>query len=184
MRRKVFDTLVSAGGLVVVVVLLVAGGLLMWAQSFTNSSVHNQLAPQDIYFPTKAGITPAQRSYLLQYAGQQVLTGEQANAYAQKIASDVSGLPYGAVYAKVSEASRANPKNAALKAEVTIAFEGTTLRGLLLEAYAFSIFGAIAFWAGIASFILAAIMLVLVGLGFYHARKTPIDAEILSVQKQ
>jgi hypothetical protein len=76
MRRKVFDVLVSAGGLLVVAVLVVSGALLMWAQSFTNSSVHNQLAQQDIFFPGKAGITPAERPYLLQYAGQQVLTGE------------------------------------------------------------------------------------------------------------
>ena len=101
MRRKVFDVLVSAGGLLVVAVLVVSGALLMWAQSFTNSSVHSQLAQQDIFFPAKADITPAQRPYLLKYAGQQVLTGEQANAYAQKIASDVAGMPYGGVYAKI-----------------------------------------------------------------------------------
>jgi len=179
MRRKTFDALVSAGGALVVVVLLVAGGLLMWAQSFTSSSVHNQLARQDIYFPTKAGITPAQRPYLLQYAGQQVLTGPQANAYARKIASDVSGMPYGGIYAKVSAAARANPTNKALAAEVTTSFEASTLQGLLLEAYAFGTFGTIALWAGIASFILAALMAVLVLFGIYHARKTPPDAEIL-----
>ena len=128
MRRKVFDVLVSAGGLLVVAVLVVAGALLMWAQSFTNSSVHNQLAQQDIFFPAKADITPAQRPYLLQYAGQQVLTGAQANSYAQKIASDVAGMPYGGVYAKISAAALANPNSAALKAEAQTAFEGTTLR--------------------------------------------------------
>jgi hypothetical protein len=180
MRRKVFDVLVSAGGLLVVAVLVVSGALLMWAQSFTNSSVHNQLAQQDIFFPTKADITPAQRPYLLQYAGQQVLTGTQANAYAQKIASDVSGMPYGGVYAKISAAALANPKNATLKAEATTAFEGTTLRGLLLEAYAFGTFGTIALWAGIASFILAGLMALLVAFGFWHSRRVPGDADILA----
>ena len=184
MRRKVFDLLVSAGGVVVVVMLVVAGALLMWGYSFTSSSVHNQLARQDIYFPTKSKITPAQRSYLLQYAGQQVLTGPQANAYAQKIASDISGLPYSGVYAKVSAASIAHPNNAKLAADVEIAFKASTLQGLLLEAYAFGTFGTIAFWAGIASFALAAVMLVLVLFGFYHARKTPPDVEFLPLKER
>jgi hypothetical protein len=180
MRRKVFDVLVSAGGVLVVAVLVVSGALLMWAQSFTNSSVHNQLAQQDIFFPGKAGITPAERPYLLQYAGQQVLTGEQANAYARKIADDVAGMPYGGVYAKISAAALANPNNAALKAEVTTAFEGTTLRGLLLEAYAFGTFGMIALWAGIASFILAGLMALLVAFGFWHSRRVPDHVKILA----
>src|ERR1019366_119519 len=116
MRRKVFDVLVSAGGVLVVAVLVVSGALLMWAQRFTNSSVHNQLAQQDIFFPAKADITPAQRPYLLKYAGQQVLTGAQASAYAQKTASDVVGMPYGGVFAKISAAALAHPNDAALKA--------------------------------------------------------------------
>ena len=74
MRRKVFDVLVSAGGVVIVIVLLVAGSLLMWAQSFAASSVHYQLARQEIYFPPKSQIPPDQRPYLDKYAGKQVLT--------------------------------------------------------------------------------------------------------------
>ena len=35
-------------------------------------------------------------------------------------------------------------------------FRGTTLRGLLLEAYAFSEIGVIMLWGAIASFLLAA----------------------------
>ena len=59
MNRKVFDLLASAGGLVLVVVLVVSGSLLMWAQSFTSSSVHNQLAEQQIYFPPAAAFANA-----------------------------------------------------------------------------------------------------------------------------
>ena len=54
MQRKVFELIASAGGAVMVLVLLVAGGLLMWGYSFTTTNVHNQLAQQDIVFPTKA----------------------------------------------------------------------------------------------------------------------------------
>ena len=75
--------------MVAVVVLLVAGGLLTWGHSFVNSNVHNQLAQQQIYFPPKAAfahakagteITPAMLPSVSQYAGQQLLTGHQAEA--------------------------------------------------------------------------------------------------------
>ena len=188
MQRKMFDFLASAAGLLIVVMLLVAGSLLLWGNSFTRTSVHNQLAKQDIVFPTraefaqaKAGteITPAMLPYLEKYAGQELTTGAQAEAYADHfIAVHLSEMPYGGVYAKVSAASRANPTNTALASEVQTTFQGTTLRGLLLEAYAFSEFGLIALYAAIASFVVAAFMLLLVGLGLWHARRTPEDAEL------
>src|SRR5580700_5657691 len=190
MQRKVFDFIASAGGAVMVVVLVVAGGLLMWGYSFTNSSVHNQLAQQQITFPSaaafahaKAGteITPGMLPYLLKYAGQPLTTGAQAEAYADHfIAVHLSEMPYGGVYAKVSAASRANPTNTTLAAEVQTSFEGTTLRGLLLEAYAFSEFGMVAMYAAIAAFVLGGIMLLLVGFGFWHARRTPETRELLA----
>jgi hypothetical protein len=188
MQRKIFDVLASAGGLVMVVVLVVAGGLLMWGYSFANSNVHNQLAQQDIVFPSKAAftqakagteITPGMIPYLEKYAGQPLTTGAQAEAYADHFISVHLGeMPYGGVYANVSAASRANPTNAKLAAEVTTSFQGTTLRGLLLEAYAFSEFALIALWAAIAAFVLAGIMALLVAFGFWHARRTPADAEL------
>lgn len=189
MRRKVFDLIASSAGLVIVVVLLVAGGLLAWGQSFTSSNVHNQLAYQQIYFPTKAQILTKgsenypERSFLLPYAGQEVLDGAQANTYALKIREDISGLPYHGVYSKLSAAAMAaKPGSAqatALEAEVATAFKGVTLQGLLLEAYAFSTIGAVMFWAMIASFCLAFIMAVLVVLGLRHARLTSPEEELL-----
>ena len=188
MRRKIFDLIASAGGLVLVVVLVVAGALLMWGYSFTSSNVHNQLAQQEITFPTKAAfahakpgteITPSMIPSVSQYAGQQLLTGAQAEVYANDfIAVHLSEMPYGGVYSKISAAALANPNSAKLKALEQTSFQGTTLRGLLLEAYAFSEFGTIAFWAGIASFCLAFIMAILVGLGFWHARRTPEIADL------
>lgn len=188
MQRKMFDVLASAGGLLIVVMLLVAGGLLTWGYGFTSSSVHSQLARQDIVFPSKAAfaqakagteVTPGMIPYLEKYAGQPLTTGAQAEAYADHfIAVHLSEMPYKGVYAAVSAASRANPTNTALAAEVQTSFQGTTLRGLLLEAYAFSQFGLIALWAAIASFVLAALMALLVALGFWHARRTPEDKEL------
>jgi hypothetical protein len=59
-------------------------------------------------------------------------------------------------------------------------FKGTTLRGMLLNAYAFWQMGVIALWAAIVAFIGAGLMLILSVLGFIHFRRVPASAEILS----
>jgi hypothetical protein len=184
MRRKVFDILASAGGMVLVLVLVAAGALALWGYNFANSNVHDQLAQQEIVFPTAGSpalASPQIGPYLNQYAGQQLTTGDQALAYADHfIAVHLSELPYGGVYAKLSAASMASPKDTTLAADVQTSFRGTTLRGLLLEAYAFSRFALIAFWAMIISFSLAFVMALLVGFGVWHARRVPEAAEILA----
>lgn len=107
-------------------------------------------------------------------------TGDQAEAYANHfIAVHLAELPMGGVYSKLSAASLADPKNTALSEAVQTSFRGTTLRGLLLEAYAFSRFALIALWAAIVSFSLAAVMAVLVGFGFWHSRRVTVTDEIL-----
>jgi len=198
MRRKVFDILASAGGAVVVVVLVVAGSLLMWGNSFANSQVHDQLARQQIYFPPaaafahpKAGteITPSMIPSVSQYAGQELLTGPQAEVYANDfIAVHLSEMPYGGVYYKVSSAARSakpgSPQATQLAGLESTVFQGTTLRGLLLEAYGFWEFGNIAFWAAIASFVLAGVMALLTGFGIWHARRTPAEIELIKTQSK
>ena len=192
MSRKVFDILASSAGVVVVVVLVIAGGLLTWGHSFVNTNVHNQLAQQQIYFPPKAAfehpkagseITPSMIGSVSKYAGQQLLTGEQAKTYADNfIAVHLSEMPYGGVYSKASAAALADPTNTKLQGVVQTIFRGTTLRGLLLEAYGFSIVGTIMLWGAIASFIGAAAMALLVGLGFWHARKTTEETRVLATE--
>ena len=66
-----------------------------------------------------------------------------------------------------------------LAAQVATAFKGETLRGLLLNAYAFGTMGMIAGIAAIFAFIAGAVMLVLSGLGLWHARRVSPAAEIL-----
>jgi hypothetical protein len=188
MSRKVFDILTSSAGVVAVIVLVVAGGLLTWGHSFVNNNVHSQLAQQQIYFPPaaafdhpKAGteITPSMIPSVSKYAGQQLLTGPQAKTYANNfIAVHLSEMPYGGLYSKVSAASLKAPTNPKLAALVQTSFRGTTLRGLLLEAYAFSTVGTIMLFGAIASFIGAAAMALLVGLGLWHARRAPEAAEV------
>ncbi|MFL5863773.1 MAG: hypothetical protein ACJ780_23875 [Solirubrobacteraceae bacterium] len=190
MSRKVFDKLASAAGIVAVVVFLIAGGLLTWGHHFVNSNVHSQLAQQQVHFPPQAAfahpkagteITPSMIPSVSQYAGQELLTGAQAKAYADHfIAVHLSEMPYGGVYAKISGAALANPKNTQLQALAQTSFRGTTLRGLLLEAYAFSKIGQIMLWGAIASFAAALMMGLLVGLGFAHARRTEPEARMFS----
>ena len=189
MRRKTFDTLLTFGGVVLTAVLIIAGALLMWGHNFAQSNVHSQLAQQQITFPTATQlahpdgkeITPAMQKTLGQYAGQQLTTGPQAKAYADHfIAVHLYGMPYHGVYSQVSGAAMAQPTNTQLQGLKTTVFQGTTLRGLLLEAYAFSEFGTIALVAAIASFSLAAIMALLSALGFWHLRKVGPDEEVLA----
>jgi hypothetical protein len=183
MRRKTFDIMVTSGGVVVAIILVVAGSLLLWGHNFANSNVRSQLAQQQITFPAKGSAALARPKigpYLDQYAGQQLLTGPQAQAYADHfIAVHLSEMPYNGVYAKVSAASQADPKNAALQSEVQTVFRGTTLRGLLLEAYAFWQMGQIALIGSIVSFVLAGVMLVLSGFGFWHLRRVDPAEELM-----
>src|SRR5579862_2748671 len=159
MRRRTFDLILSMVGALLVVVLAAAGSLALWGYSYTNNSVHNQLAEQQIFFPPKSvwatakpgtEITPAMIPYLEKYSGQQLLTGAQAEAYADHfIAIHLSEMPYGGVYSKISAAAIASPANTSLKTLKQTSFQGTTLRGLLLEAYAFSTIGEIMMWGAI-----------------------------------
>jgi hypothetical protein len=194
MSRKVFDKLASIVGVVIVAVLLVAGGLLVAGHAFVNSNVKSQLAQQQIYFPppaafkhAKAGtqITPSMIPSVSQYAGQQLLTGPQAETYANHfIAAHLAEMPYNGVYSKISAAAMAakqgTPQAEKLAALKTTSFQGTTLRGLLLEAYAFSKIGQIMLIGAIASFVLAALMGVFVALGFAHAARTSEEARVMA----
>jgi len=183
MRRKTLDLILTAGGAALMVILIVAGALLTWGYTYTNNQVRSELAAQHIRFSpartilTRHSETYRSRSVILPYAGQEVLNGTQANAYAYKIQMDMYTLPFHGVYATLSAASRAHPTTKKLAALVTVSFKGTALRGLLLEAYAFGTFGSIAFWAAIASYCLAFVMLVLTGLGLWHIRRVPATAE-------
>jgi len=190
-KRKTFDMILTAGGGVLVVVLLAAGALGLWGYSFANSNVHNQLSEQQITFPPavafahpKAGteITPSMVGTVSTYAGQPLVTGQEAEVYADNfIAVHLQEIGGGQTYAQLSGAALALPKGSAAytaaEAKVQTVFQGTTLRGLLLEAYAFGTFGQIALVAAIVSFILAGVMLVLTLFGLLHLRRVPEDAE-------
>ena len=104
-----------------------------------------QLAAQQISFPPaaafahpKAGseITPSMIPSVSQYAGQQLLTGQQAEAYADHfIAVHIANMAGGKTYSQLSAASIAQPSNTQLAGQVATVFKGETLRSMLLNAY-------------------------------------------------
>ena len=183
MRRKVFDALLTSFGLVLAAILLVSGGLLTWASSFVGDQVNTQLSQQQIFFPPKGPATasPEIGPFLNQYAGQQLLTGAQAEAYADHfIAVHLKEAGGGLTYAQLSTKAQAAPDDTKLAGQVATMFKGETLRGLLLNAYAFGTMGRIAGIAAISAFVGAAIMLILSLLGFAHLRQVSPEEEVLA----
>jgi hypothetical protein len=183
-RRRTFDIILTAVGAVLTVGLLVAGGLLMWGYQFANSTVHDQLAAQQIYFPPKGSealASPEIGPYLNKYAGQQLTSGAQAEAYADHfIAVHLKEIAGGKTYAQVSSQALANPTDTKLQGQVQTLFRGETLRGMLLNAYAFWKFGQIALYSAIAAFAAAAVMLVLTLLGARHLRRVSPEEEVFA----
>jgi hypothetical protein len=188
MRRSTLDALLSIGGAVVTAVLLVAAGLLMWAGSFANTTVAQQLADQRITMPAGAAIADPQiKPYLEQYAGQPMTTGAQAQAYADHfIKVHMNASSQGKTYGEVSADYTALTKNpnadpAAVKAAADLRqtmFMGDSLRGMLLNAYAFGTLGTIAIYAAIAAAVGALAMAVLTLLGWRHLRRVPAEQEV------
>jgi hypothetical protein len=107
-----------------------------------------------------------------EYGGEQLTTGPQAEAYANDfIAVHLEDVAGGKTYAEVSSAALADPDNAALQEQVQTLFRGTALRGLLLNAYAFSTVAQIAFIAAIVSLVGGGALVFLSVLGFQHASR-------------
>jgi hypothetical protein len=183
MRRRTFDVLVSVAGLFLAVTLIVSGLLLTWAHNFIGNEVRTQLTAQQIYFPPAGSpaIKAPEFAAMHQYAGQLMTTGAQAEVYADHfIANHLKAIGGGQTYSQLSAKAIAQPNNAKLAAQVQLMFRGTTLRSMLLNAYAFGTMGTIAGIAAIAAFIAAAVMLILGGLGLMHARRVSPAADILA----
>ena len=187
MRRKTFDSLMATGGLVLAIVLLAAGGMLTWANHFVHDQVTTQLSAQHIVFPAKGSESladPAVKPYLTKYAGQELTTGVQARAYADHfIAVHLKGIGGGKTYSELSAAAMANPDDQKLAGQVATTFKGETLRGLLLNAYAFDTMATVAGIAALVAFGAAGVMLLLSVLGFVHARRTD-EVEELGTSRQ
>src|SRR6201985_1727531 len=140
MRRTTFDKLLGWIGAGLGVALLIVGGLLLWGSAYVHNTVQGQLAAQQITLPPaaavahpKAGceITPSMIPSVSQYAGQQLLTGQQAEAYADHfIAVHIATMTGGQTYAALSAQAQAEPGNARLAGLADTVFKGETLRSM------------------------------------------------------
>jgi hypothetical protein len=175
MDRSTLDKLISTTGLILVIVLLAASGGLFFAHSFINGQVREQLSAQMITFPAAsseslAALQPEDREAVSKYAGQQLKTGAQAETFANHyINAHLKTIGGGKTYSQLSEESRANPADPALKGKVDAMFRGETLRGLLLNAYAFDTMATVANIAAYGALAAGAVLLMFVALGFMHA---------------
>jgi hypothetical protein len=186
--RSALDKLISWTGLALVATLLAAGGLLTWANTFIGDQVHDQLTMQGITMPegdALSGLPKADANALEQYAGSPMDTGAEAKAFADhyilvhmneasggQTYEDVSGQ-----FIAMSDEQKASAEGQALGGLRQTLFMGNTLRGLLLYGYAFATIGTIAGIAAYVSFGAAVLLMVLVALGFWHARRVEHTAE-------
>ncbi len=186
--RSAFDKLISFTGLALVAVLIAAGGLLTWANTFIGDQVHDQLVMQDITMPTKeatAEMSKADRDALAPYYGSRLDTGPEAKAFADHyilvhMNASSDGRTYEEVsgeFIQLSDEQKATEEGQALGQLRQSLFMGNTLRGLLLYGYAFATIGTITGIAAFVSFGGAALLLVLVLLGLWHARRAEHPAE-------
>ena len=189
MRRKIVENLVSVVALGLAGILLIAGGLLLWGSTYVHNTVHGQLAAQQIYFPPKAAfahakagteITPSMIPSVSQYAGQQLVTGQQAESYADNfIAVHITNMTGGKTYAQLSAASLAQPNNTKLAGQVGTVFKGEALRSMLLNAFGWWKVSQITYIASLIAFALGCLMLLASLFGLTVGRRPEIVHEII-----
>ena len=187
MRRN--SHLAVIAGFALSAILLVAGGLLLWGSTYTHNMVHNQLAAQQIFFPPKAAfahpkagteITPSMIPSVSQYAGQQLVTGQQAQSYADNfIAVHITNMTGGKTYAQLSAASLAQPNNTKLAGEVATVFKGESLRSMLLNAFGWWKVSQITYIVSLIAFGLGGLTLLASLFGLTVGRHPEIVHEII-----
>lgn len=171
--RKIIDQIFVLLGVVTTFTLVAAGGLMWWGYNFSTDQVKTELTSQKISFPPKGSPALSAEEFpaLQQYAGQSVDDGVKAKAYTTFIDKHLDKVAAGKTYSEVSAAALQDKTNATLQGQKQTLFMGETLRGLLLNAYAFWTLGTLLMYGAIASFIGAAIMLILVLLGWSRLKK-------------
>jgi hypothetical protein len=189
MRRNSSRTLIAAVSAAVAAVLLIAGGLLLWGSAYVHNTVQGQLAAQQITFPPaaafahpKAGteITPNMIPSVSQYAGQQLLTGQQAEAYADHfIAQHVTDMAGGKTYSQLSAEAMAQPNNTQLQGLVATVFKGETLRSMLLNAYGWWKVSQITYILALVMFGLGTLAAAGAVVAFVTGRRSTPVAEVL-----
>jgi hypothetical protein len=195
MQRRTLDILFSAGGAVLAALLLVIGLVLTSNANFAKNYVHDQLAEQKITFKTAATLTDEEKAQpcLVKYAGQALVTGKQAECYANHfIGVHIAGIEGGKTYAElgtvqgqlksqIADATKAgdqakvddlNKQLTTVNTDRETVFKGESLRGMLLTSYGFSVFGVKGDQVATIAYIGAALLALLSAAGFVHAFRT------------
>jgi hypothetical protein len=172
---------------VLFLVLGAASGFAFVQGTFVTNQVHDELAAQQIFFPTADQIKPGGAldptefpQEIRDQAGKQVLDGNQARIYANDfIGKHLQGIDGGRSYAQIgtqvsglqaqqANLSKTDPQYAALQTQITtlnaqrdIVFKGEMLRGALLNSYGWWTVGTYTTYAAFA--------LAVVALGVFGA---------------
>jgi ABC-type antimicrobial peptide transport system permease subunit len=175
MDRKTWDRIISAAGAVVAVVLIVLGAMAIYGGQFGRDSVRDRLVPEKVTFPPYDAMTPQEQAAVGTFAGQQVDTGPEAEAFSRYIAGHLAEVNEGKTYSETSAAARQeglDPNTAAeLQAKADVLFKGETLRSILLNAYGWWTVATLALWAGIAMVLAGVLLGIFSILGFRHAAR-------------
>ena len=116
-------------------------------------------------------------------AGQQLVTGQQAQSYADNfIAVHITNMTGGKTYAQLSAASLAQPNNTKLAGEVATVFKGETLRSMLLNAFGWWKVSQITFIASLVAFGLGGLTLIASLFGLTLGRKDEITHEAIPAE--
>jgi hypothetical protein len=187
MRRNSHLTAIT--GFALAAILLAAGGMLLWGSAYVHNTVQGQLSAQQIFFPPKAAfahpkagteITPSMIPSVSQYAGQQLVTGQQAESYADNfIAVHITNMTGGKTYAQLSAASLAQPNNTKLAGQVGTVFKGEALRSMLLNAFGWWKVSQITYIASLIAFALGGLTLLASLFGLTVGRRPEIVHEII-----
>jgi len=176
MNRKTWDRIVSASAAVIAVAMIVLGAFAIYGGNFGRENVQTRLEPQHIQFPPLSAMTPEEQTSVGAFAGQQVTTGNQAEAFSRYIAGHLEAVNDGATYSETSAAARAEglaPDVAAdLGAKADTLFKGETLRSMLLNAYGWWTVATIALFVGYAMVAMGFVLAGLAAFGFRHANRT------------
>jgi hypothetical protein len=175
MDRKVWDRTISTAALVVAVMLIVLGGLALYGGRFGQQNVRDRLEPERVNFPALEAMSPEEQAEVGEFAGQQVTTGPQAEAFSRYIGGHLAFVNDGKTYSETSAAARAeglDPEIAAdLQAKADVLFKGETLRSIMLNAYGWWTIATIAVFAGYVLVATGIVLLILAVFGFRHAKR-------------
>ena len=195
MKRRTLDILFSIGGVGIAALLTVLGLVMSSNASFSNDYVTEQLAQQKITFKAADALTDEERAIpcLVENAGKPLLTGKQAECYANNfiglhVKNTAGGKPYAelgdvqtGLRARIAEAQKTgDPELANLQKQLAATtaqrepvFKGETVRGILLTSYGFSTLGEKAAEAATVAYAAAGLMVLLGIAGLIHAFVTP-----------